>query len=298
MIKNKLNIKKIFSNKIFNVIIVTILILTLLKIFLDYRLNDSSKETFINIEEGDDLLALLYDNTFSYDKLYKTEAEIIAKKTKLKKDAKILVIGVENGRLIESLEKLGFKNITACDNKLSYLNRVRTKTPGVNIIHKACLNQSLFERFSFDIIISNHASFYIYNEDERRVILRNVKYWLKSRGYFICSIFKRDKLDPAPREYSMYYNKDENKHALTYFKDYTHDAYWTFPSDNYVYYNEKYIIENGNHKSKTHKFFIPVDSNQVLKSAKDSSLKPIEVVSLKKTAGVEDIEMGIFMNLD
>jgi hypothetical protein len=96
----------------------------------------------------------------------------------------------------------------------------------------------------------------------------------------------------------MYYNKDENKHALTYFKDYTHDAYWTFPSDNYVYYNEKYIIENGNHKSKTHKFFIPVDSNQVLKSAKDNSLKPIEVVSLKKTAGVEDIEMGIFMNLD
>ena len=105
MPKKNFNIKKIFSNRIFFFILGFILLITTLKLILNYTYNISSKETFINIEEGDDLLALLYDNTFSYDKLYKTEADIISKKTKLKKDAKILVIGVENGRLIQALEK-------------------------------------------------------------------------------------------------------------------------------------------------------------------------------------------------
>ena len=91
------------------------------------------------------------------------------------------------------------------------------------------------------------------------LIIGNFKYWLKKNGVLTIHIYDNiDKLDPAPRNFSMMYDNenDKLKHALTYFTKFTHDAVFKNLGEHVYEYVEKYIVKSGNSINKNTKYNI------------------------------------------
>jgi len=118
--------------------------------------------------------------------------------------------------------------------------------------------------------------------------------WLKPQGYLFLHIFDPTNLDPGPREFSQYYQEGDTKHALTYFDNFTHDAWWTPDlSEKYAYkYCQKFIIDNGKSKLKIHKLHIPPVKDTIQKVL-DHDFKLVAVKDLEK-AHIEAFRLYVF----
>ena len=205
----------------------------------------------------DDIYANLNYLVFSYQPMYDNDCKQISRILK-KNHNKILICNIGNTRHIKSF--MNYKNeYFIIDNNISSINLLKKHIPIIkNIKYDDILKPNTYKNKQFDAICALHQPIYECNKSEFGQKIANINFWLKDDGLLFITIFDRNKLDPGPREYSMYYTDNNNNyHSLTYFKDLTHDAYFNIEDNEYVIYNEKFILKNGKTKEKISRLYIP-----------------------------------------
>ena len=226
-------------------------------LYLFYNSKENKRIEHFTEKIPDKIYSNLNYHVFSYQKIYNIEIKKILPLLKNISKNKILLIYVGNTRHIKELLKLNI-NLEVIDNDSSSINLLKNKLP---FFEKIKFNSPIltenYKNNSFDSILCMHQYIYENNKTEFIRIIANIQYWLKNNGLLFITIFDRDKLDPGPREYSMYYDKGKNKHALTYFKNLTHDANFEIENDEYVIYNQKYIINDKKIKNKVTRLYMP-----------------------------------------
>lgn len=236
-----------------------------------YFFNNQYIESFTE-KIPDDIYANLFYIVFSYQLMYDNDCYQISRILK-KKHNKVLICGIGNTRHIKSF--LNYKNeYFIIDNNISSINLLKKKIPIIkNIKYDDLLKTNLYNNLFFDAICVLHHPIYECNKSEFGQKISNINFWLKDDGLLFITIFDRNKLDPGPREYSMYYTDNDNYyHSLTYFKNLTHDAYFNIVDNEYVLYYEKFIFKNGKIKEKINRLYIP-DINVIFKLLNKNNFK-------------------------
>lgn len=237
-------------------IIKLILLIISLQITHEFFLRRNKIENF---ENNDRLLVKLQEMVFNDTHLYKKDMELFNKYAKLNewKNVKLLDAGTGVGLHYKYLPKDIYK--IGLDKNRLYLERSEIRNPTGKFKLGNLNDYKLFQFQEFthincmtDTLISNTL-------EDIDLIIGNFKYWLKKNGILTIHIHDNiEKLDPAPRNFSMMYkNEDDNlKHALTYFTKFTHDAVFKNLGENVYEYIEKYIIKSGNSINKITKYNI------------------------------------------
>lgn len=249
----KNNLIKIFKKYEIYFLILIIFIVIGIKLLL---LKIKNKENFNNItldNVNDKLYIKLHDLVFNDNHIYQEDIKLFNKYAYLDKWEKIKILdaGTGFGRhykyLPSNVEKIGV------DKERLYIDRAEIRNPGGNFILGNLENYDLFEYEKFTHILCSMDT--IYNnrpEQEMNDILNNFKFWLKKDGILAIHIFDNNKLDPSPRDFSIsYLDENKNKHALTYFENFTHDATFLKIKENIYNYIEKYIVKSGNSITKS-----------------------------------------------
>lgn len=274
--------------------ILTILILILIPfiIFRFWSIGTTFYENFVNENKDqftDILYTKLYNIVFNYTPLIQKDSQEIQhflQTNNIPKNAPILEIGTGVGKHYQELSKF-YTNIIGTDISQNALDIAETLTPQGTFIKANMQVQNSFQQNQFQVILTlMETLYYAQSQPELHEILQNIKYWLLPNGYYITHLFDPTNLDPAPREFSMTFNKENSLHALTYFNDFTHDAWWT-PSnnnngntgDNFYIYTQKFILENGRILVKPTQFFIP-SPQSIIKLLQELGFKLIQVKNL------------------
>jgi ubiquinone/menaquinone biosynthesis C-methylase UbiE len=260
--------------------------------------NDSSGyiEHFDNNikEKFDQIYVKLHNITFQNKKLCSYIINQIDQKTIKnkwnKKNINILESGCGTGTTYSYLYNK-YKNVIGIDQSNEFLKCSKITTPTGNFIHGNLLESKLFDPAYFSHILCLFDT--IYHNEDHKTILMNFKYWLKPKGILAITIYDKDLLDPAPRDYSQYFkDKQGVKHSLTYFDEFTHDAWWNNSTATSIEYHEKYVLENKKKKINTHKLFIP-NKKTMIKKITDCGFKLTYIIDFKYL-GINDQEIFIF----
>ena len=277
------------------VLIVVILIVIGIK-GLILRLN--YKENFNNItldNVEDNLYIKLHELVFNENHIYENDIKLFNKYAQLDKweKVKILDAGTGFGRhykyLPSNIDKIGV------DKEKLYLDRAEIRNPGGNFVLGRLENYELFDFEKFTHILCTMDT--IYNNrpnNEMNDILGNFKFWLKKDGILAIHIFDNDELDPSPRDFSIsYLDEKKNKHALTYFEKFTHDATFENISENVYNYIEKYIVKSGNAITKSRKLYI-IPKNDLIQKIVDNGFMLYNKVNID---GITDYSFYFFKKL-
>jgi len=280
------------------VIIMIVLIVLLIYLFsssYEYYDNYHSKKN----DNFDELDVKLHDEVFNFKDLYKADSEAIYNfmKTRLpkedldKKELKILDAGTGLGRHYQFLSK--YFRVIGVDKSANMLDLARVRNPVGEFKRGNLVDTELFHDGELIGITCLIETLHLNDLNEQKKILANFHKWLKpANGFLFIHIFDPSNLDPAPREFSQYYQEGDTRHALTYFNDFTHDAWWNTSKDTddgEHKYNQKYIIDNGKSKLKITKMYIPpvketiqniIDSGFKLSAVKDLEKNHIEAFKL------------------
>lgn len=210
--------------------------------------------------------AMLFDKVFSEDDMYKAEVNMISKfieknrvNPALEKDnIKILDAGSGPGRHLQYISQK-YKTI-GCDRSRNMIRRSKLRNPLAEVKEKDLKDVEAFNEGEFSHILCLKDTLYHNEKKDWNEILSNFYYWLQPGGYLIIHVFDPEKLDPAPRNFSQY-TKDENKrkHAVTHFKKFSHDAWWTKSNSNKDkhYFHELVLGKNGDKKIFKNRLYIP-----------------------------------------
>ncbi len=116
--------------------------------------------------------------------------------------------------------------------------------------------------------------------------------WLKKDGYLFLHLFDPEHLIPGPREFSQYYKEGDEEHSLTYFDDFTHDAWWKKEGDGVYLYCQKFILENGKSRLKITKLYIPSLKKMISKILNNG----FELIAVKnlEDAYIESFKLYVF----
>jgi SAM-dependent methyltransferase len=253
----------------------------------------------------------LYDEVFSYQKLYQTDFENIKNSISRrflsgenKESLHILDAGTGPGKHFQLFDqwiksehptwKLDSVELSESFSKLA-----KMKNPDGNIITGNLINPELFPAQSFDVIMCLYDTIHHNTLDQQDKIYENFYYWLKPTGILYIHFFNGRTLDPAPCDFSQYYDHNHGddlgvkKHSQTNFEKFVHDAYWVkMKNENSYQYIEQYILPNGKKKIKTHNFTI-VDRGQSISRLKYYGFMPVDIIDMK-SIGAEMIDLFIF----
>ena len=238
----------------------------------------------------DTIYSKIYDIVFDEKQLYKNYIDIIEYKyIKNKKNINILDAGCGVGRHYKYLNKYPIIGIDISDNLLKY---AKIRNPNGKFINRNMIEDNIFKSEQFSHIICLMDSLYHNNPNEMNKILANFYYWLNKDGILCIDIYDRNKLDPGAREFTQYYkDKLGNKHGLTYFNTFTHDAYWKSIDNESVKYIEMIVLEDGRKNIKETKLYIPKDKNQIINKINKYGFKLIDIM---RVLGNEDSNIYIF----
>lgn len=286
------------TNKLIYSFILVIIILTI-SIFNNNNNNYNIQEDFVQLFDNyDETYVKLYNKIFNNIKLHKYNVKLIEELTINdqydKKDVKILEAGCGNGMFFKVLNN--DYNTVGLDRSKSFIKQANINNPGVKFIHGDLKDTSLFEPNSFTHITCLLDTLYHnYPVSNINLILSNFNKWLKEGGYLCIHFFNKKKLDPAPREFSQYFLDSDNiKHSLTYFKYFTHDAWWTVYK-NKATYHEKILFENGDKKLKVHNFNFP-NKNKLIKTITNNDFKLYDYTDYKNIE-IFDFDLYVFKKL-
>ena len=181
------------------------------------------------------------------------------------------------------------------DKEDLYLKRAKIRNPLGQFKLGRLENSELFEPETFTHINCMLDTMYNNKQDtDMNKIISNFHYWLKKGGVVTTHIYEKlDKIDPSPREFSMgYEDKDKNKHALTYFDDFTHDAYFKKGENFKQTYIEKYIVKSGNFIQRIRDLFIIPKKDMIEKYIRNN-FELFHIQSLKDV-DIEDMSLYFF----
>lgn len=247
------------------------------------------------LEEQDRQYIKLQELVFNEPYIYKHDIDLFKKYGQLKKwnNVKLLDAGTGFGRhyyeLPNNIEKIGV------DKESLYLERAEVRNPKGKFILGKLENYKLFEMESLTHIICMMDTIYNNRPDnEMNDIISNFNFWLKKDGILMIHIYENiDNLDPMARDFSMIHeDKDKNKHSITYFKHFTHDAYFKKLNKHLYSYNEKYIVPSGNFINKSRKLHI-IPKDKMIKILLDNKFEMIQKINLK-TIGITDYSLYFF----
>lgn len=268
-----------------NILILIIFLVITLAIIIYYW--------YINNIEGfenniDKLYAKSYDIVF--DNSYDNDINNIIKETGIKKNSIILDAGTGVGRHYKLLcDKCDIIGVDISKDMLKY---ARIRNPNGKFINDDLINSKLFTPDKFTHIVCLLDSLYHNNEEDMKKIIMNFYNWIQPEGYLCIHLFDRDKMDPAPRDFTQYYKDDDGtKHGLTYFDKFTHDAYWKDIDDKSVKYIEMIVLGDGRKKIQETKLFIPKDKENITMMINKHGFKLENILEVK---GENDIELLIF----
>lgn len=193
------------------------------------------------------------------------------------------VVSVDKSR---GLMKIFQYNFPQCKSKLADLNY-----------------DKLFSNNQFDIVLALHNTLYHNKPNNIGQIVKNFSKWLKPNGILVIHLYDKKKLDPAPREFSQYYtNKSSgNRHSLTHFDAFIHDAFWSNgekdDEKDVMYYNEKVVFrKSGNVKKMKHKLYF-LSGDVIRGILKDNGFKFVKEIGLSDIQ-VEDAILGVYKKTD
>lgn len=290
-----MKINKLNKSLWIGVLIVMVLIPVVLwarRSYFDEEINYLlSKETFISDYDKYDIPYLkLYDKVFNYLAMYKYDIEqIINASEKLKTVKKnipleILDAGTGVGKHYKFLTQKSNK-VIGVDISEKALHLAKIRNPTGDFIQANLEKAELFKPNRFDIIVSLLDSMYhCSNKKSLEILISNYFFWLKPGGMCAIHIFKNNRLDPGPREFTQYYfDKKNRRHALTYFDTFEHDALWrNVDGDADIYeYIEEYRLKNGKKMRKVHRLCLPREK-EVLEMFKRQGFELFDVIPLKQ----------------
>ena len=277
---------------------ILIVVLVLILLILYYRTitcNFIKVENYDNFkldENKDELYISLQDKVFNENESYKNDIELFNKYGQLDNWTKpyILDAGTGMGRhykCINSYDCIGV------DKEDLYLKKAKIRNPLGKFKLGRLENSELFEPETFTHINSMYDT--IYNNKpntDMNKIISNYHYWLKKGGILTTHIYEKlDKIDPSPREHSMSYkDKDKNIHALTYFDDFTHDAYFKKGENFKQTYIEKYIVKSGNFIQRFRDLFIIPKEKMIEKYIKND----FELYHIQSLKNIKDMSLYFF----
>lgn len=280
-----------------------VVILLLLIIYLYYSM--SNKEDDQNLNEGftqhtrnDEIYAKLYNTVFndpSYIEADSANIKKVIKNNLLKKDDRVAILdaGTGVGLHYKQLADAGYSTI-GVDNNNQLLKYAKIRNQDGTFKLGDLTTYDLFKDDTFSHILCSTDTIHHNDQEQIDKIISNFYSWVKQGGIVMMHIFNRDKLDPAPREYSQYYHDDQgNKHALTYYDNFSHDATWEKTNNPSVFiYNEKVILPNEKVKRSKNVFYIP-DKSRILKSMKRQGFDLIDIYDMRNIE-VEFFDLYVF----
>lgn len=256
--------------------------------------NNRNIEHFVNIKANkennyyNENYANLQSIVFSEDTIYKNDIKEILKRAIVNKNdpktTTVLDAGVGTGKHYEYLSSI-VKNVVGVDKSDAMIKYAKIRNPSGDFIKGDITEDNLFKSETFDCIICLVDTLYHNRIKDQLKILKNFKKWLKDGGVLCIHVFDRTKLDPAPRNYSQYYNdKNGVKHAQTYFDNFVHDSFWLDKNPKDIRYVEKISFFKGNNKGKdktqVHRFYFPAKV-KIIQNIVNSGFKLYDIVDLK-----------------
>ena len=276
---------------------IKIVIILLLLLILVNCMYNSSYESYDNfkLDNNDRLYIKLQELVFNEDHIYKHDIELFNKYGEFDKWSKIKLLdaGTGFGRhykfLPNNIEKIGV------DKQELYLERAEVRNPKGKFILGKLEDYKLFDMESLTHILCTMDT--LYNNrpnEEMKDIISNFKFWLKKDGILGIHIYENsDNLDPMAREFSMINeDKDKNKHSITYFNNFTHDAHFKKLDEHLFSYVEKYIVPSGNYINKSRNLHI-IPKDKVIKMLINNDFVLTQKISLK-SIGIQDYSFYIF----
>ena len=277
-------------------ILLILIILILSSCFINaFTYNRNENYDNYKLDENDRLYIKLQELVFNEDHIYKHDIDLFNKYGEFHKwkNVRVLDAGTGFGRhynqLPDDIEKIGV------DKEELYLERAEIKNPKGKFLLGKLEDYKLFEMESLTHILCTMDTIYNNRPDEEmKDIISNFKFWLKKDGILAIHIYNdTDNLDPMARDFSMIHEDEHrNKHSITYFNNFTHDAYFKKLEDNLFSYVEKYIVPSGNSINKSRNLHI-IPKDKMIKLILDNNFELYQKVNLK-TIGITDYSFYFF----
>ena len=193
-----------------------ILIISLVFFYLIYFIckNRHNIEPFIT-ENGlsYSIYAKFYEKVFSQKEAFEENIKTISGYIDNSEKHSILDIGTGPGRHYELLKKK-YKNVIGIDKIPEFIERSKIRNPDGNFIVGDVIDSSLYPNNSFSCITCFFDTIHHNTLEEKKQIFKNIYNWLKPGGKLFINFFIKDKLDPAPRDFSQYFYDEHKINAL------------------------------------------------------------------------------------
>jgi len=212
-------------------------------------------------DHNDNVYARLFEVVMNEPAGFRHDIIKIKDKADLNEKSRVLDAGCGFGRHMEILKEL-FPTIAieGVDRSKSMIHRCMIRNPGADLLCTSLTIPEIYKPETLTHVLCLHETLNHNTPKEISLILNNFHKWLVPGGYLIVHIFDPKKLDPGPRAFSQYFkDKNDTRHALTYFESFTHEAWWEKEEDkNHWYrYCEKYIFPRKRYKVHTTPLWLP-----------------------------------------
>ncbi len=241
----------------------------------------------------------IYKRVFNDKNYIKYNIDKIAGVIGKKDSYNILEAGCGIGADTALIKSLISDKVISVDKSANFIKHFNYAMPNCQTKLGNLSYDKLFQKAQFDIILALHNTLYMNRVAEIRGIIENFSKWIKPNGILVIHIYNKKMLDPAPREFSQYYDNKTSgrKHALTHFDEFIHDSYWTEDDKdkdkNTMYYNEKIVFRKSGHVNRNkHKLYFP-DASVIRGYLKKNGFSFVKDISLKEIQ-VNDVVIAIF----
>lgn len=246
------------------------------------------------------IYAKLYEKVFSNEDYYKNESDLIKHVLQQHNQGEWtrgIDLGTGTGRHYKEFASQG--PLLGIDNSKAMIEIAQTRNPEGDFMVGDFRQSGLIPPQSVDVVFCLGETLYLNAGSEQHTALQEINKWMKPNGILVIHFWNIHDLDPAPQPYSQIL---ENKHAVTYFENLQHEA-WFEPrkeiGPGVFDYEEKYIIEldNGDVKKndEVHRVFLPPDRKVMMELLNSTGWKLLEVKDLSDI-GMKDREIFFLQN--
>lgn len=269
----------------YNKIYICFLLVLIAYLYINIIYRSTHVEGFTLSTREDEIYAKLHSTVFNDQDFIDYDCSNIIKNIDQSVQEKpyILDAGCGAGHHYKKLVgKYGKESVIGVDNNKTILKQAKIRVPTGTFKEADLEDKGLFSDQTFTHILCSVDTIHHNHGSKMDSIINNFYNWLKPDGLLMIHIFNNKDLDPAPRSFSQYYHDDQgNKHALTYFEDFSHDAWWEAKKKDLYVYKEKIITEEENKKEVGNVFYIP-NKEVILKKMEVAEFKLKDIVELNK----------------
>jgi SAM-dependent methyltransferase len=287
---------------VFLVVIICILVIFSRRVdFLAEDVESFDNPLEIKKDMMDKNYVAIYDKVFNEKEMYVVEAKVILDFLKKKRvNGYILDAGTGTGKHYLNLSTGGAK-ILGIERSDAMVNVFKKRNPLGRVEKGDLRNENLFGAQKFSVICCLKETLYHNKVKDWDTILSNFYYWLKPGGYLIIHLFDREKLDPAPRNFTFLRTDGSGrKHGITNFTNFTHDGWWQKKGDVICQFNE--IIALRDKKGKVidkkhykHNLAIP-KRDKIMEKILNNYFKMVDIVKMEKI-GIIDHDLCFFKKI-